>query len=100
MGVVVIGVRAGAAGHLHVGPGRARSGDRGRSLLGLSFLALEFDRAERILEKAIIWGDDAKDRAEAASPRQKAVAAALAALAVAAFVVAAVLWDIPLLPVV
>ena len=69
-------------------------------LLGLSFLALEFDRAERLLAKAIVWADNAKDRAEAASPRQKAVTAAVAVLAAAAFVVAAVLWDIPLVPVI
>jgi len=69
-------------------------------LLGLSFLALEFDRAERLLAKAIVWADNAKDRAEAASPRQKAITAAVAVLAAAAFVVAAVLWDIPLVPVI
>ena len=68
-------------------------------LLGLSFLALEFDRAERLLEKAIVWADNAKDRAENASPRQKALSAVLTVLAIAAFVVAAILWDIPLLPV-
>ena len=38
-------------------------------LIGLSFLALEFERAERVLGKAIIWADQAKDRAQAASPR-------------------------------
>ena len=50
-------------------------------LLGLSFLALEFDWAERLLAKAIVWADNAKERAEAASPRQKAVTAGLAVLA-------------------
>jgi hypothetical protein len=68
-------------------------------LLGLSFLALEFDRAERLLEKAIIWADDAKDRAENAPAWQKRLTAGLAVLALAAFVAAAILWDIPLLPV-
>ena len=68
-------------------------------LIGLSFLALEFDRAERLLERLIRWADDAKDRAEDAPAWQKALSAVLAVLAVAGFVVAAVLWDIPLLPV-
>lgn len=68
-------------------------------LLGLAFLALEFDRAERLLERAIVWGDHAKDRAEEASPRQKLVAGTLTALAVAAAVAAALLWDVPLVPV-
>jgi len=68
-------------------------------LIGLSFLALEFDRAERLLEKAIVWADKAKDRAENASPRQKALTAAAAVLALAAFVFAAIRYDIPLLPV-
>ena len=68
-------------------------------LLGLSFLALEFDRAERLLEKAIIWADNAKDRAENAPAWQKRLTATLAVVGLAAFVAAAILWDIPLLPV-
>ena len=99
VGVVIIGVLLVLLGIFMSGPGVPGPGIV-VILLGLSFLALEFDRAERILEKAIIWADNAKDRAEAASPRQKAITAALAVVALAAFVVAAVLWDIPLLPVV
>lgn len=68
-------------------------------LVGLSFLALEFERAERLLGRAIVWADRAKKRAEHTSPRQKALSAVLAALAIAGFVAAAILWDIPLLPV-
>jgi uncharacterized protein (TIGR02611 family) len=68
-------------------------------LIGLGFLALEFDWAERLLERAIIWADRVKDRAEETSTTQRVVAGLAGALAVAAFVVAAVLWDIPLLPV-
>ena len=68
-------------------------------LFGLSYLALEFDRAERLLEKAIRWADKAAERAENASPRQKAITAVLGVLALAAFAAAAVLWDIPLVPV-
>jgi uncharacterized protein (TIGR02611 family) len=67
-------------------------------LIGISFLALEFDRAERLLEKAIIWADGVKDRAEETSTTQRVVGGVLAALAVAAFVLAAILWDIPLVP--
>ena len=36
-------------------------------LIGLSFLALEFERAERLLERAIVWADGAKNRAEEAA---------------------------------
>jgi uncharacterized protein (TIGR02611 family) len=69
-------------------------------LIGLGFLALEFDRAERLLERAIIWADKAKDRAEETSTTQRVLAGIAGALAVAAFVAAAILWDIPLLPIV
>jgi uncharacterized protein (TIGR02611 family) len=69
-------------------------------LIGLGFLALEFDRAERLLERAIIWADRAKDRAEETSTTQRVLAGIAGALAVAAFVAAAILWDIPLLPIV
>ncbi len=68
-------------------------------LFGLSLLALEFDRAERWLEWAIVKADNAKHRAENASPRQKALTTAVALLALAAFIAAAVLYDIPLIPV-
>ena len=69
-------------------------------LIGLTFLALEFDQAERLLERAIVWADRAKDRAEETSTKQRILAGIAGALALAAFVVAAVLWDIPLLPIV
>ncbi len=98
IGVVLTGVLLVLAGVVMSGPGIPGPGVL-VILLGLSFLALEFDRAERLLEKAIIWGDNAAERAQNASPRQKALTAVLAALALGAFVVAAVLWDIPLVPV-
>ena len=69
-------------------------------LIGLGFLALEFDWAERLLERAIIWADRAKDRAEETSTKQRIIAGVAGAVALAAFVVAAILWDIPLLPIV
>ena len=98
IGVVVLGVLLVLAGIVLSGPGVPGPGFL-VILLGLSFLALEFDRAERLLERAIVAADRAKERAENASPRQKALTGALTALAVAGFVAAAVLWDIPLLPV-
>jgi uncharacterized protein (TIGR02611 family) len=68
-------------------------------LLGISFLALEFDRAERLLERVIIWADRAKDRAEAASTGEKVVVGVAVVTIAIACVAAALLWDIPLLPV-
>ncbi|HKF79794.1 MAG TPA: PGPGW domain-containing protein [Thermoleophilaceae bacterium] len=68
-------------------------------LVGLTFLALEFDRAERLLERAIRWADVAKDRAEQSTRRERALSAAAGLLALAAVVAAVLLWDIPLLPV-
>ena len=96
--VVLLGVVLVLAGIVLSGPGIPGPGFL-VILLGLSFLALEFDKAERLLERAIVWADRAKDRAENASPRKKAISAALTVLAIAAFVAAAILWDIPLLPV-
>ncbi|MBA2440058.1 MAG: PGPGW domain-containing protein [Thermoleophilaceae bacterium] len=95
--VVVAGVLLVIAGIVLSGPGIPGPGFL-VILLGLSFLALEFDRAERLLERAIVAANNAKDRAENASPRRKALTAAVAVLALAAFVTAAVLYDIPLLP--
>ncbi|HEY1356764.1 MAG TPA: PGPGW domain-containing protein [Thermoleophilaceae bacterium] len=68
-------------------------------LLGLTLLALEFDRAERMLERTILWAEAARERAEHSTPRQRALTAAILTLAVVALVVGALLWDIPLLPV-
>ena len=96
--VVVFGFLVVCAGIVMSGPGIPGPGIA-TILIGLAFLALEFDRAERMLEKAIIWGDQAKDRAEQTSTAQRVVAGALVAAGVAGFVVAAVLWDIPLMPV-
>jgi uncharacterized protein (TIGR02611 family) len=67
--------------------------------IGLAILSLEFEWAERLLEKALIKGEEARRKAADASPVQKALSAAAAACAVAAAIAAAILWDIPLLPV-
>ncbi len=92
--VVVLGVVLVLGGIVLSGPGVPGPGIV-VILLGLSFLALEFDRAERVLERAIVWADNAKDRAEAAGPRQKAIMAVAAVLVVAAAVALVVLYDLP-----
>ena len=98
VGVVVIGVLLVLAGIVLSGPGVPGPGFL-VILFGLSFLALEFDRAERLLERAIIAADHAKDRAENASRTQKIASAVAGLVALGAFAAAALLWDIPLLPV-
>ena len=67
--------------------------------IGLAILSLEFAWAEHLLERALVKGDEAKRKAGAATPAQKALSAAAVALGVAAAVTAALLWDIPYLPV-
>jgi uncharacterized protein (TIGR02611 family) len=97
--VVFVGCLIVLAGIVMSGPGVPGPGIA-VILLGLGFLALEFDRAERLLEKVILWADQAAERAEQTSTAQRAVAVIAAAIAVAAFAVAAILWDIPLVPIV
>ena len=97
--IVILGVLIVCAGIVMSGPGVPGPGIA-VILIGLGFLALEFDWAERLLERAIIWADRAKDRAEETSTKQRIIAGIASALAVAAFVAAAILWDIPLLPIV
>ncbi len=98
IGVVVIGVLLVILGIFMSGPGIPGPGIV-VILVGLSFLALEFDRAERLLEKVIIWGDKGADWVEARPQWQKTTASILALLALAGFVVWAILDDIPLVPV-
>ena len=95
---VVAGVLIVAAGIVMSGPGVPGPGFV-TIIIGLTFLALEFDRAERWLERVITWGDRAAERAEQTTTTQRLVAGIATALAVGAFVVAAVLWDIPLMPI-
>jgi uncharacterized protein (TIGR02611 family) len=97
-GVVLFGVLVVLVGIFLSGPGVPGPGFL-VILIGLGFLALEFDRAERLLEKAIVFGDKLADRAEETSTTQRVLAGIAAAAALAAFVTAAILWDIPLLPV-
>lgn len=67
--------------------------------IGLAMLALEFAWAERLLEHAVERAEAAKQTAVEASRAQKVFGVLATVAAIAAGVVAAVLWDIPLLPV-
>lgn len=67
--------------------------------IGLAMLALEFTWAEKLLEKAVVWADKAKDQAANRSKGEKIASGVAIAVGIAAFVTAAILWDIPVLPV-
>jgi hypothetical protein len=67
--------------------------------VGLAMLALEFKWAERALEKALDKAEQARESARNASPAQKVLMTVLVVAGIAAFVTAAILWDIPVLPV-
>lgn len=67
--------------------------------IGLGFLALEFDWAERLLEKAVVWAADAREKARNRSRGERMATGIAIAAGIAAFVTAAILWDIPVLPV-
>lgn len=95
--VIVTGVVLVLAGIVMSGPGVPGPGIL-VILVGLSFLALEFEWAERLLERAIIWADKAADRAQSASKAEKILSAVFATAIVAGFVVWAILGDIWLVP--
>jgi uncharacterized protein (TIGR02611 family) len=67
--------------------------------VGLGMLALEFEWAEKLMERILNWLHTTRERAKHASPAQKAAMSAAAGLGIAAFATAAILWDIPVLPV-
>jgi uncharacterized protein (TIGR02611 family) len=96
--IVIAGVLIVIAGIFMSGPGVPGPGIL-TIIAGLGFLALEFDWAERWLERVIIWGDRAAERAEQTTTKQRVIAGILTALALGAFAAAAILWDIPLMPV-
>jgi len=98
IGIVILGILVVLAGIVMSGPGVPGPGIL-TILLGLGFLALEFDWAERWMERVIIWGDRAAERAERTSTRQRVIVGIVAVVAAAAFVAAAIAWDIPLVPV-
>jgi uncharacterized protein (TIGR02611 family) len=97
-GVVVLGVVLVLAGIVMSGPGIPGPGIA-TILVGLGLLALEFDRAERLLGRAIVWAERAAARAERTTTAQRVAAGIVGAIAVGAFAVAAIRWDIPLVPV-
>ncbi len=98
IGIVILGILVVIAGIIMSGPGVPGPGIV-TILFGLGFLALEFDWAERWMERVIVWGDRAAERAEQTSTRQRVLAGIAAVLVAGAFVTAAILWDIPLVPV-
>ncbi len=67
--------------------------------IGLTLLALEFASAERLLDRALDQADAAKNKAQETTKTQRILAATAIALAIGAAVVAAILWDIPYVPV-
>ena len=66
--------------------------------IGIAMLALEFDRAERLLERVLDRLDAAQDSAARAGPVAKAVGAVAVVGGLVAAAVAVVLWDVPLIP--
>jgi uncharacterized protein (TIGR02611 family) len=66
--------------------------------LGLAMLALEFDRVERLVERLVDRVDQLEESAKAASPLQRALAVGAIVVGIAAFVAAALRWDLPVLP--
>jgi uncharacterized protein (TIGR02611 family) len=67
--------------------------------IGLAILSLEFVWAERLLERALVKGEEAKRKAGAATRTQKLLSGIAIACAAAAAVGAALIWDVPYLPV-
>jgi uncharacterized protein (TIGR02611 family) len=63
--------------------------------IGLGMLALEFDRAERLLEKILDRLERASDKAK---PWQKVVLGTVTVVAVVASVAALFFWDVPVIP--
>ncbi len=66
--------------------------------VGLAMLALQFDWAERLLERAVAQAERASAAAAETSPVQKALIGALVVLALGGVGVWAYLGDVPLVP--
>jgi uncharacterized protein (TIGR02611 family) len=66
--------------------------------VGLGMLALEFDRAERLLERIVDRVERVSEGARSATPLQKALVVLGLVVVAAAAVAALVVWDVPLLP--
>lgn len=67
--------------------------------IGLAILSLEFAWAGRLLDTALVQADHAKAKAANTSRRQRILTGVAIAAAAAAFIVVAILYDIPVLPV-
>jgi len=68
--------------------------------IGLALLALEFTWAEKLLDRSLVEADKAKRKAQATTRNQRILTGIAVACGVGAFVALAILYDIPLLPVV
>jgi len=66
--------------------------------IGLAILSLEFAWAARLLELALDQAEKAKATAKETTTTQRVIVGVAVALAIAAAIVAAILWDIPLVP--
>jgi uncharacterized protein (TIGR02611 family) len=66
--------------------------------IGLAILSLEFAWAGRLLEKALIQAEKAKESAKQTTRAQRIAVGVAIVLAVAAAVVASVMWEIPVVP--
>ena len=67
--------------------------------IGLAILSLEFAWAEHLLEKALVKGEEARRKASQATRGEKILSGLAIACAAGAALAAALLWDIPFLPV-
>jgi uncharacterized protein (TIGR02611 family) len=66
--------------------------------IGLAMLAVQFAWAENMLEKALKQAEKAQTQAKEASRTQKILGVVAVVLGIAAFITAALLWDIPVIP--
>src|SRR4029453_636788 len=79
--IVVLGVLIVFAGILLSLPGVPGPGIL-TIIFGVGFLALEFDWAERLLERVILWGDRTAERAENATMKERIVTGVVTVLVV------------------
>jgi uncharacterized protein (TIGR02611 family) len=66
--------------------------------VGLAMLSMEFVWAERLLGKSLEQAAAAQEKAARTTRTQRILAAIAGLLAIAAFVLAVLWWDLPLLP--
>lgn len=68
--------------------------------IGLAILSLQFAWAESLLDRSLVEADKAKRKAQETTRRQRILSGVAIACGVGAFAALAILYDIPLLPVV